>query len=68
MLRDWNLTDEQLSLEGAHPALGTVTLRQLLSTWVAHDLSHLTQITRVMAKQYRDEVGPWRQYLSVMER
>lgn len=67
-LRAWNLSDEQLSLRGEHPALGVVTLRQLLSTWVAHDLSHLTQITRVMAKQYRDAVGPWREYLSVMER
>lgn len=67
-LRQWNLTDEQLALEGEHPAFGAVTLTQLLSTWVAHDLSHLTQITRVMAKQYRDAVGPWRQYLSVMDR
>lgn len=67
-LRSWNLSDEQLSLQGEHPAFGVVTLGQLLSTWVAHDLSHLTQITRVMAKQYRDAVGPWREYLSVMER
>jgi hypothetical protein len=67
-LKQWNLTDEQLTLEGEHPAFGAVTLQQLLATWVAHDLSHLTQITRVMAKQYRDAVGPWRQYLSVMDR
>lgn len=67
-LRSWNLSEEQLLLQGEHPAFGVVTLGQLLSTWVAHDLSHLTQITRVMAKQYREEVGPWRQYLSVMER
>ena len=64
----WKLTDAHLSLVGNHPSFGSVTLRQLLATWVAHDLSHLTQITRVMAKQYRDAVGPWRAYLSVMER
>jgi hypothetical protein len=67
-LAAWRLTDQQLSLEGEHPEFGAVTLRQMLATWVAHDLGHLTQITRVMAKQYRDEVGPWRAYLSVMER
>lgn len=67
-LHRWNLTDAHLSLEGEHPEFGAVTLRQLLSTWVAHDLAHLTQITRVMAKQYRDAVGPWRAFLSVMDR
>ncbi|MBC8087956.1 MAG: DinB family protein [Phycisphaerae bacterium] len=67
-LATWNLTDTQLALQGEHPAFGAVTLRQLLSTWVAHDLGHLVQISRVMARQYRDEVGPWRQYLSVMDR
>lgn len=67
-LKAWNLSNDQLALEGEHPAFGQVTLRQLLSTWVAHDLGHLTQITRVMAKQYRDAVGPWREYLSVMDR
>ena len=56
-----------LGLEGAHPALGTVTLRQLLATWVVHDLAHLRQIARVMAKQYADEVGPWKAYLRVLE-
>jgi len=64
----WNLTDEHMSLEGEHPRFGAVTLRQLLSTWVAHDLSHIAQITRVMAKQYRDAVGPWREYLPVLDR
>jgi len=49
-----------------HPALGLVTLRQLLATWTAHDLGHILQITRVMAKRYREEVGPWAEYLSVM--
>ncbi len=67
-LAGWNITDEQLALTGEHPAFGTVTLRQLLATWVAHDLSHITQISRTMAKQYRDAVGPWREYLSVMDR
>jgi hypothetical protein len=55
-------------LEGEHPELGPVTLRNLLATWVAHDLNHLGQIARVMAKQYRDAVGPWRQYLPIMDR
>jgi hypothetical protein len=67
-LKGWDLDDAKLALEGQHPAFGAVTLRQLLSTWVAHDLGHIVQISRVMAKQYRDAVGPWRQYLSVMER
>ena len=67
-LAGWRLTDAQLSLEGEHPTFGAVTLRQLLSTWTAHDLSHLAQISRVMAKQYRDAVGPWRAFLPVMDR
>ena len=67
-LASWSLTEEQLEWEGEHPAFGAVTLRQLLSTWVAHDLGHLAQITRVMAKQYREAVGPWRAYLPVMDR
>jgi hypothetical protein len=67
-LRGWNLTEAQLALEGIHPAFGQVTLRQLLSTWVAHDLGHIAQISRVMAKQYRDAIGPWRAYLPVMDR
>jgi hypothetical protein len=67
-LAGWSLTDEQLALEGEHPAFGAVTLRQLLSTWVAHDLGHIAQIARVMAKQYREAVGPWREYLPIMDR
>jgi hypothetical protein len=67
-LKGWHLTDAQLELQGEHPAFGPVTLRQLLSTWVAHDLGHVQQISRVMAKQYRDAVGPWRAYLPVMDR
>jgi hypothetical protein len=65
-LNDWQLTDADLSLEGTHPEFGAVTLRQLLATWVAHDLGHIVQVSRVMAKQYRDAIGPWRAYLSVM--
>jgi DinB superfamily len=67
-LKSWKLTDAQLSLEGEHPQFGAVTLRQLLATWTAHDVSHLAQIARVMAKQYRDAVGPWRAFLPIMDR
>jgi hypothetical protein len=67
-LAGWQLTDSQLALEGEHPKFGAVTLRQLLATWVAHDLGHVAQTARVMAKQYRDAVGPWRAYLPVMDR
>jgi hypothetical protein len=67
-LSAWNLTDAQLALEGIHPEFGSVTLRQLLATWVAHDLGHIAQTARVMAKQYREAVGPWRAYLPVLDR
>jgi hypothetical protein len=67
-LDGWALTEHDLALEGEHPEFGPVTLRQLLATWVAHDLAHLGQISRVMAKQYQEAVGPWRRYLRVMER
>jgi len=67
-LRDWRLTDDQLSLAGEHPEFGSVTLGQLLATWVAHDLGHIAQIARVMAKQYRAAVGPWRAYLPIVDR
>lgn len=68
-LREMQLTAEDLKKTGLHPdpALGRVTLGQLLATWVAHDLSHVTQISRTMARQYRDAVGPWRQYLSILQ-
>lgn len=68
VLRGWQLTTRQLALTGEHPALGVVTLEQLLATWVGHDLGHLAQTARVMAKQYRDAVGPRRAYLPVMDR
>jgi hypothetical protein len=67
-LRSWNLTEAEFALEGEHPELGTVTLRQLLSTWVAHDLGHVAQTARVMARQYREDVGPWRAYLPILDR
>lgn len=67
-LRGWHLTDAQLALAGEHPALGPVTLRQLLATWVVHDLGHLAQTARVMAKQYRETIGPWRAYLPIVDR
>ena len=67
-LDGWHLTERELALEGEHPEFGLVTLRQLLATWVAHDLGHVAQTARVMAKQYRDAVGPWRAYLPVMDR
>jgi hypothetical protein len=60
------LGDADLDRRGRHPALGAVTLRQLLATWVAHDLDHIAQIARVFAHQYTDEVGPWRAYLRVI--
>ena len=64
----WRLTEAQLALEGEHPVFGPVTLRQLLATWVTHDLGHIAQTARVMARQYRDAVGPWRAYLPVLDR
>lgn len=66
-LKSLKITEQQLQLEGRHPEFGIVTLRELLSTWVAHDLGHIAQISRVMAKQYRDEVGPWKAYLGILK-
>ena len=66
LLRSWNLTARELDLAGEHPSLGGVTLRQLLASWVVHDLGHLAQVARVMAKQYAGEVGPWLPFLPVL--
>ena len=66
-LQAMNLTSDLLNKRGRHPELGVVTLRQLLSTWVVHDLGHIRQVVRVMSKQYRDAVGPWKAYLSILE-
>jgi len=61
-----NVRPEDLAKRGRHPSLGVVTLGQLLSTWAAHDLTHLHQLSRVMAHQYHEAVGPWSAYLGVM--
>ena len=65
-LASLHLTAADLDRRGRHPELGVVSLRQLLSTWVAHDLDHVVQISRVLARQYSDEVGPWRAYLRII--
>ena len=67
ILQSLKLSEADLSRRGMHPELGSVTLGQLLSTWVAHDMTHVAQIARVTAKQYCHEVGPWKQYLSVLK-
>jgi DinB superfamily len=61
-----NLSESDLDKKGIHPRLGEVTLRNLLSTWVVHDLTHIAQITRVMAKQYKDEIGPWAEFFRIL--
>lgn len=66
LLRSWALAKADLDLPGVHPTFGRVTLRQLLAAWVVHDLGHVAQVARVMAKQYRDAVGPWVPFLPVV--
>jgi hypothetical protein len=66
-LRGLNLRPEDLARRGRHPSLGVVTLSELLATWAAHDLTHLHQISRIMAHQYREAVGPWAKFLGVMQ-
>jgi uncharacterized damage-inducible protein DinB len=68
IVRSWRLTEAQLALPGRHPELGPVTLRQLLATWAVHDLNHIAQISRVLAKRHAQDVGPWREYLSILNR
>ena len=67
-VRALQLEPADYSRPGMHPALGSVKLGQLLATWVTHDMTHLAQISRVIAKQYTDEVGPWREYIGVLNR
>ena len=67
-LRGLDLGLDKLALHGAHPTLGDVQLSQLLAAWVVHDLTHITQIVRVMAKQFDSAVGPWKEYLTVLTR
>lgn len=66
-LRSKKLTSELYEEKGIHPAFGQITLSQLLSTWTVHDLNHISQIARVMAKQYKEEVGPWIDYLKILQ-
>jgi hypothetical protein len=65
-LRDLLLSEDDYDKTGLHPSLGTVTLKQLLATWVVHDLDHLGQIAQVMARQYKSEVGPWGKFLGIL--
>lgn len=66
-IKSLNLNESMLDKKGIHPAFGEVTMRQLLATWVAHDLGHIGQVVRVMAKQYKEEVGPWIEYLRILK-
>ena len=65
-LATFSLDETALAVRGRHPALGPVTVGQLLATWVTHDLNHLGQIARVMARRQADAVGPWREYLGIL--
>lgn len=67
-LRSLNLTQRQLKLTGIHPEFGIVTIHQLLSAWVVHDLGHIAQISRIMAKQYKEATGPWYNYLNILHK
>lgn len=67
ILKSWNLTEEQLNLKGNHPELGEVTLENLLSTWLVHDLTHIRQIATNLAKKYTENVGVWKEYLSILK-
>jgi len=67
-LKALNIHEADLSLTGMHPEFGIVTLQQLIATWAVHDLGHIAQISRVMAKQYREAVGPWSAYLGILKK
>jgi hypothetical protein len=67
-LKSKNITVDKLQLKGVHPKFGEVTLEQLLSTWTVHDLTHIAQITRVMAKQYKENVGPWLEFFTQLNK
>jgi hypothetical protein len=66
-LKDIIKPELHFELTGSHPELGVVKLRELLSTWVVHDLTHISQIVRVMAERYREDVGPWQEYLGILK-
>ena len=67
-LKRFEITSSDLMLKGIHPEFGEVTLQQLISTWTVHDLGHIAQISRVMSKQYKMEVGPWIDYLGILKK
>lgn len=67
-LIELNITPKHMHRNGIHPEFGSVTLKELISTWVVHDLGHIAQISRVMAKQYSNEVGPWNSYLGILRK
>ncbi len=66
ILRSWELVDAELELKGVHPEFGEVSLRELIATWVVHDLTHIRQLATVIAKRYDEAVGPWKAYLSIL--
>ncbi|HYG16582.1 MAG TPA: DinB family protein, partial [Bacteroidia bacterium] len=65
-LKAKGITENDYNRTGIHPSFGPVTLSQLLSTWTVHDLTHINQVARVMARQYQDAIGPWRQYINML--
>lgn len=67
ILKSWDLDNQKLDLKGIHPEFGAVSLRQLLSTWAVHDLTHIRQIVITLAKQYSENVGEWKTYLSILK-
>jgi len=67
-MKQLNLSSDQLQLKGVHPAFKYVTIKQILSAWVVHDLNHIYQIVRVIAKHYDQETGPFKQYISILNR
>ncbi|MBV6639620.1 MAG: DinB family protein [Cyclobacteriaceae bacterium] len=67
-LKAFDISEEQLKLTGIHPEFGEVTMSQLLSTWTVHDLNHISHISRVMARQYKEAVGPWINYLGILKK
>ncbi len=64
--KELNLTESDFDKQGLHPKLGGVSMKNLLATWVIHDLTHIAQISRVMAKQYKEEIGPWVEYFRII--
>jgi len=66
ILKSWNLTEADLNKEGIHPDLKIVTLRELISTWTIHDMIHLNQISRTIVKHYSEDIGPWKEYVRLL--